>query len=324
MPHKNALKKLETYGKDVLQLDSLCNAYFKNSSKYGLRDENLDLKAFLEYSASLDMQTILPPLHMDKYVYIRELAAGCVQMLWQGWKVIPYKTNRKSYAKSIKEYAHNLRWTWEILDTLLIDPCYGPAKISLDAVCEMEYDSVGVEVCEHFRPYILQAFQSMLPDIRFGAIQALHVLYPYDDDAHNILEADALQAYIDATRDPIEKNRDWACFKLHNFIANLTPEVETAFIERFKNEIPGSDVYAEAVFGLARMGRNDLVEDLICEKLAREDFGTGWVDAAAEYCHTPKCRTDLTGALAMLNEKFPEDSCIDRISEALNTWDDPD
>ena len=316
MPHKNVVKKLVSYGPDVAKLKELCDAYFKALSKSQFLGE--ELSQFLDFANSLDIQPLLTSLGQDPYCDIRELAASCLQILWTGWKDIPVS---KSHASKIKKYTASLEWTWPLITSLFSDTKSGPAAIAAYVVREMECDEVGVEVCEHFRPLLLNAFKSPYPFVRLAAINSITSLYPRNEEAHSILEPAALDALIKATQDSVEKNRDWACFELHLSVANLNAAAEAAFLYLFTHETPGTEVYVEAVCGLARMQRSDLVEELICNKLSVDNFGDGWVDAAI-YCHSEKCKGALITALALLQSKYPNDDTAQKIQYELEDWDE--
>lgn len=111
-------------------------------------------------------------------------------------------------------------------------------------------------------------------DVRFQAVASLPI---YAEDA--TLSDPVVAAILQATDDPDPTIRDWAVFGLGvqlDFDASIVRDV----LFRHLDEAEG-DTAGEAAVGLARRG-DPRVYEVIAARLAAEDVGNLWVEAAAE------------------------------------------
>ena len=86
-------------------------------------------------------------------------------------------------------------------------------------------------------------------------------------------------ALLEALEDGDPDVRDWAAFGLGVQLDVDTPEIRDALFRRLDD--PEADTAGEAAVGLARRG-DPRVFDVITSRLAMDDAGSLWVEAAGE------------------------------------------
>lgn len=269
MPHKNAIKQLQTYGPLSAQLDNLEKEISASAASQG--QWNAKLGELIEYfqENQADLRYLIQQLSRDHFSYNRELAASILLYLWEGWKILPYKEMQKDiYVAQMQKYARDLDWTLPILERLLEDKCSGPVELAIRVASEMDYASP--HVLEIYRPHVLNASKSKFSDVRLAAVQHLAFLYPNNDQALHVLDELAMDCLIASTKDLDINVRDWACFVLWLYVDNLDEGANNAFRERIEKEHSDSEVYMEAVIGMAR-----LTGDLEVGKIIRKNLEGG-------------------------------------------------
>jgi hypothetical protein len=147
-------------------------------------------------------------------------------------------------------------------------------------------------------------------------VQNITYLYPLGEDGYT-LDRSALEGLIKATQDKDEEIRDWACFILHNNVDNLNNEAEQTFERVVEQENQNSDTYMEAVVGLTKMGHN--MDEIICENLARDDCGRGWL-SAVELSGSAQCFESLVDLYNRILTKDSNDFRLEFIEELFTEW----
>ena len=320
MPHVNALAALKAYGPLAIELNEASDSLeaisqFEHRSEWEKR-----LRILLNVLAKNPSYSLLTSLSHDKYGYNRELAALVISQMWESWKLEHFDNARTTddYVNTRRLHANDLAWTLPLLDQLLSDKLVGPVEITLRIAPAVR--AAGDEAVAMFRRHLLTLGNSQSAAIRLLVVRYLTVLYPNNDDALSLLDDEGLALLINATYDPAEKIRDWACFELWLGVENLDERAEKAFNDAFIREDPTRDVHMEAIIGLARLG-DERMTPLICNNLARHNFGPGWVDAV-EQSRQADCLLALINAYETLVVDYPNDHMIETIERVLMDWND--
>ncbi|HUC20666.1 MAG TPA: hypothetical protein VMR98_04190 [Candidatus Polarisedimenticolaceae bacterium] len=317
MPHQNAIKQLHTYGPLAARLDSLTDEVDKAGGERELWEAKL--KNFIEFFDANKLAGLVEQLSRDPYAYNRELAAATILCLWTGWKIIPYNGDMDAHKSQAREHAAKLDWTFPVLARLFADKRLGPVEWAILVASEIEHASE--QRIKEYRAHLLRASKSRFSDLRLEVVRRLYNLYPSNDDGRHTLDQPAMDFMISSTKDPDIRVRDWACFELWLCVENLDERAEQAFRRVIRKEHPDSDVYLEAVTGLARMTGGKDVEDIIRANLERDDFGKGWMDAA-EQSHSTESLDALLQAHRRLTAEDPSDNRIGAIEDVLEAWND--
>jgi hypothetical protein len=275
-------------------------------------------------NASPHARTALDQLSLSCEQESRLIAAALLQFLWVYWKYIPYHKHDKDYQQyhaDIAAYVATIVWTLPIVERLLNDQTVKVLSMALYIL--QDVTAIPQEQIKTLRDIAIMHANHPSAQIRLAIVRVLYECYPKTDNARHVLDEAALQFYVDSTYDPNEQVRDWACFELWLSVENLTDRTGRAFLDAVQRESPESEVYMEAVIGLARVGIDpENTDRCIIERLADPESCTkGWVDAA-EQSHSDVCRArliDLRNAVIVANRN---DTLLDAIECALANWDE--
>lgn len=321
MPHSNAAKQLQTYGQVAIDLDALTDRITAVKAKHKSGAAKAVYCELLDFSTTHDLRPLIAKLAQDKYAYNREIAAVTIFYWWEAWKfTIPYSTaqDKADYKSAKLAYSKRFAWTFPIVHRLLHDTCVGPIVQAVYAVRELseiaeqngdEFRNECIALCGHPSTHIRLSVVSMLTDI-----------FPSNDEARHMLSSAALDCLIKATYDPVEKVRDWACFVLWLGVGNTSQKVEKALIDAMNREDPYSDVYMEAVIGLAGYG-NEKALRITCAQFMDDNVGNGWCDAV-EQSDAGDCLLALIAAYEKFLQVNPHDSRLPFMESVIEDWND--